>query len=90
MPRTVQKPTAKRLRSVRRISARFMSTHEFADLIGVTARTIQRRTSDRSIDGWPTPIRIGPTITLYERVDVERFLQEARSERPAQPVEATK
>jgi hypothetical protein len=57
-----------------------MTTEEFADLIGVTTRTIQRRARDRDIEGWPTPVRIGPNITLYERLDVERFLQEARTE----------
>jgi hypothetical protein len=68
-----------------------MITEEFADLLGVTNRTIQRRTADRSIEGWPAAIRIGPKITLYERGDVERFLQEARDRKPAvQAVEEAK
>jgi predicted DNA-binding transcriptional regulator AlpA len=75
----------------RRISARFMITEEFADLLGVTSRTIQRRTADGSIEGWPPAIRIGPNITLYERTDVERFLLQARDRKPAaQPVEEVK
>jgi predicted DNA-binding transcriptional regulator AlpA len=81
----VQKPKARKTgrpkkvqRRFRKISARFMTTLEFADLIGVTTRTIQRRTRDRDIAGWPTPVRITPTVLLYERADVERFLQEAR------------
>jgi hypothetical protein len=65
-----------------------MSTQEFADLIGVTTRTIQRRASER-IEGWPSAIRIGPNITLYERTDVERFLLQARDRKnAAQAVEA--
>jgi hypothetical protein len=68
-----------------------MSTKEFADLLGVTSRTIQRRTSDRDIEGWPSAIRIGGGITLYERTDVERFLLEARDKkRAAQSVEEAK
>jgi hypothetical protein len=68
-----------------------MITEEFADLLGVTSRTIQRRTADGSIEGWPPAIRIGPNITLYERADVERFLQEARDKKSAaQSVEVAK
>jgi hypothetical protein len=61
-----------------------MTTEEFADLIAVTTRTIQRRNRDRDIEGWPTPVRIGANILLYERVDVERFLLEAREKKKAQ------
>jgi len=50
-----------------------MTTKAFADLIGVTTRTIQRTTRDRDIAGWPTPVRITPSVLLYERADVERF-----------------
>jgi hypothetical protein len=73
----------KRKKYKRKISARFMFTNEFADLLGVTNRTVQRRTADQSIEGWPTAIRIGSNITMYERSDVERFLFEARSKKPA-------
>jgi hypothetical protein len=86
----VQKPKTRK-KYTRKISDRFMITEEFADLLGVTNRTIQRRTADRSIEGWPAAIRIGPNITLYERTDVERFLLEARDRKPAaQSVGVTK
>jgi predicted DNA-binding transcriptional regulator AlpA len=88
MPK-LQKPKTRKY--TRKISARFMITDEFADLLGVTNRTIQRRTADRSIEGWPPAIRIGPNITLYERSDVEKFLQDARDRKPAaQSVEVAK
>jgi predicted DNA-binding transcriptional regulator AlpA len=72
----VKKPKARRC--VRRISARFMSREEFADLIGVNVRTIIRNEGDGTIKGWPTPVKIGNKIRLYDRSDVERFLQEAK------------
>ena len=72
------KQRKKKQRRLRRISARFMSREEFADLIGVDARTIIRREKNGSIPNWPRPVKIGYKIRLYDRIDVERFLQESK------------
>jgi hypothetical protein len=53
-----------------------MSRQEFADLIAVDVETIQRR--EKRAKNWPTPVRISQKIVLYDRADVERFLQEAK------------
>jgi DNA-binding XRE family transcriptional regulator len=72
------KQRKKKQRRLRRISARFMSREEFADLIGVDARTIIRREKNGSIPNWPRPVKIGHKIRLYDRIDVERFLEESK------------
>jgi hypothetical protein len=70
------KPTARRLKRVRRVSQRFMSRYEFADLIGVHVETIKRR--EKEAPGWPVPVKISRKIVMYDRGDIERFLQEAK------------
>jgi predicted DNA-binding transcriptional regulator AlpA len=56
-------------------SSRFMSRQEFADLLGLHVETIKRK---EGTDGWPRPVRIGPKTILYDRSDVEKFLQESK------------
>jgi len=68
----VKKP--KPQRRVRKISARFMSPQELADILAVNVQTVRRRAGT---PGWPTPVRLGQKIVLFDRTDVERFLQEA-------------
>jgi len=69
----VKKP--KPQRRVRKISARLMSPQELADILAVNVQTVRRRAGT---PGWPTPVRLGQKIVLFDRTDVERFLQEAK------------
>jgi hypothetical protein len=69
----VKKP--KPQKRVRRISARFMSQQELADILAVNVQTIRRKAGT---PGWPTPVRLGQKIVLFDRTDVERFLREAK------------
>jgi len=62
-------------RRQRRVSSRFMSQQEFADLIAVNVQTVRRRAGT---PGWPTPVKIGQKLVLFDRTDIERFLQEAK------------
>jgi hypothetical protein len=39
-------------------------SEKFADLLAVTSRTIQRRTADQTIEGWPPAIRIAKSNDL--------------------------
>jgi hypothetical protein len=73
MPK-VQRPK----RRVRKISPRFMSREEFANILAVDVRTILRNEKKRTDKRWPTPIRIGSKIILYDRTDVESFLQQSK------------
>jgi predicted DNA-binding transcriptional regulator AlpA len=68
-----QKPKARK-RYVRRTSSRFMQRQELADILAVHVETIKRR--EKTTKGWPRPVRIGSKIVMYDRADVERFLQE--------------
>ena len=52
-----------------------MSRQEFANLLGLHVETIKRR---EKTAGWPHPVRIGSKVVLYDRSDIERFLQEAK------------
>jgi hypothetical protein len=62
-------------RRVRRVSPRFMSQQELADLIGVNVQTVRRKAGT---PGWPTPVRIGQKLVLFDRTDIERFLREGK------------
>jgi hypothetical protein len=83
----VKKPKSQRQRRQRQVSARFTDQQGFADLLGLHVETIKRREKEGSIEGWPTPIRIGGKIKLYERSDIERFLQESKGKLPDKPQE---
>jgi predicted DNA-binding transcriptional regulator AlpA len=51
-----------------------MNRQELANLLGVHVETVKRR---EKTDSWPRPVRITSKVVLYDRTDVERFLQEA-------------
>ena len=55
-----------------------MSRDEFANILAVDVRTILRNEKNRTDKRWPTPVRIGSKIILYDRVDVESFLQQSK------------
>ena len=59
----------------RRVSARFMNQQELADILAVNVQTVRRKAGT---PGWPTPIRFGQKIVLFDRTDVERCLQAAK------------
>jgi hypothetical protein len=69
----VKKPKPQRRQ--RRVSSRFMSQQELADILAVNVQTVRRRAGT---PGWPSPLRIGNKLVLFDRTDVERFLQEAK------------
>jgi predicted DNA-binding transcriptional regulator AlpA len=73
---TVQKTKARRRQ--RKISPRFMSREEFANILAVDVRTILRNEKRKTDKRWPTPVRIGSKIILYDRTDVESFLQQSK------------
>jgi hypothetical protein len=56
-------------------SPRFMNRQEFATLLCLHVETVKRREKD---PGWPHPVRVSSKTVLYDRTDVERFLQEAK------------
>jgi hypothetical protein len=52
-----------------------MNQQELADILAVHVQTVRRKAGT---PGWPTPVRLGQKIVLFDRSDVERFLQEAK------------
>jgi hypothetical protein len=52
-----------------------MNRQEFATLLCLHVETVKRREKD---PGWPHPVRVSSKTVLYDRTDVERFLQEAK------------
>jgi predicted DNA-binding transcriptional regulator AlpA len=72
-PRT--KPKAPSRRKPYGSSTRFMNRQELANLLGLHVETVKRR---EKTAGWPRPVRISSKVVIYDRTDIERFLQEAK------------